>query len=71
MDIKKYKEMYNHLLQRYQDGINYITDHTEKVDDYVKDINEIQSVAEFFLKEIMRKQKVSKDEILGGFKIEQ
>lgn len=71
MDIKKYKEMYNHLLQRYQDGINYITDHPEKADDYVKDINEIQSVAEFFLKEIMRKQKVSKDEILGGFKIEQ
>ncbi len=71
MDIKKYKEMYNHLLQRYLDGINYITDHPEKVDDYVKDINEIQSVAEFFLKEIMRKQKVSKDEILGGFKIEQ
>ena len=71
MDIKKYKEMYNHLLQRYQDGINYITNNPDKVDDYVKDINEIQSVAEFFLKEIMRKQKVSKDEILGGFKIEQ
>lgn len=71
MDIKKYKEMYNHLLQRYQDGINYITDHPEKADDYVKDINEIQSVAEFFLKEIMRKQNVSKEEVLGGFKIEQ
>lgn len=42
MDIKKYKEMYNHLLKRYQDGINYITDHPEKADDYVKDINEIQ-----------------------------
>ncbi len=64
MDIKKYKEMYNHLLKRYQDGINYITDHPEKADDYVEDINEIQSVAEFFLKEIMRKQNVSKDEIL-------
>ena len=71
MDIKKYKEMYNHLLKRYQDGINYITDHPEKVDNYVEYINEIQSVASFFLKEIMRKQKVSKDEILGGFKIEQ
>lgn len=71
MDIKKYKEMYNHLLKRYQDGINYITDHPEKVDNYVEYINEIQSVASFFLKEIMRKEKVSKDEMLGGFKIEQ
>lgn len=71
MDIKKYKEMYNHLLKRYQDGINYITDHPEKADDYTENINEIQSVAEFFLKEIMRKQNVSKEEVLGGFKIEQ
>lgn len=71
MDIKKYKEMYNHLLKRYQDGINYITDHPEKVDNYVEYINEIESVASFFLKEIMRKEKVSKDEMLGGFKIEQ
>ena len=71
MDIKKYKEMYNHLLKRYQDGIYYITDHPEKVDNYVEYINEIQSVASFFLKEIMRKEKVSKDEMLGGFKIEQ
>ncbi|HJJ11782.1 MAG TPA: hypothetical protein OIM48_00475 [Clostridiaceae bacterium] len=71
MNIKKYKEMYNHLLKRYQDGINYITNNPDKADDYVEDINEMQSVAEFFLKEIMRKQNVSKDEILGGFKIEQ
>lgn len=71
MDIKKYKEMYNHLLKRYQDGINYITNNPDKADDYVEDINEMQSVTEFFLKEIMRKQNVSKDEILGGFKIEQ
>lgn len=63
--------MYNHLLKRYQDGINYITNNPDKADDYVEDINEMQSVAEFFLKEIMRKQNVSKDEILGGFKIEQ
>lgn len=71
MDIKKYKEMYNHLLKRYQDGINYITNNPDKADDYVEDINKMQEVASFFLKEIMRKEEVSKDEILGGFKIEQ
>ena len=71
MDIKKYKEMYNHLLKRYQDGINYITNNPDKADDYVEDINKMQEIASFFLKEIMRKEEVSKDEILGGFKIEQ
>lgn len=71
MDIKKYKEMYNHLLKRYQNGINYITEHPDKADDYVEDINKMQEIASFFLKEIMRKEEVSKDEILGGFKIEQ
>ena len=70
MDIKKYKEMYNHLLARHYNGINYITEHPEKADDYVEDINKIQEVASFFLKEIMRKEEVSKDEIIGGFKFE-
>ena len=67
--MKKLKERYNYLLNRYYNGCNYIEEHPEQLDKYFDKIMEFKNEIEKILDEIQKVEKVSEKEILGGFKI--
>lgn len=60
---------YNHILNRYYNGCNYIEAHPTEYDKYIENIEEFKAQMEDLLTEIEKKQKVTDDEKLGGFEI--
>lgn len=67
--MKELKEKYNYILNRYYNGCNYIEEHPEQFDKYFDKIMEFKNEIEKILDEIQKTEKVSEEDILGGFKI--
>lgn len=61
---------YNHYLNRYYNGCNYLQEHPNEFDKYIKELTNIKENLEVLISEIMEQQEVIEDEILGGFALE-
>lgn len=58
---------YNHNLNRYYNGCNYLEKNPEKFDKYIGELKEIEGTLEILLTEIEKQQKVTESERLDGF----
>lgn len=67
--VEEKKIEYNYILNRYYNGCNYIEEHPDEFDKYIDKIMNFKNELENILEEIQKKQQVSENEILGGFKI--
>ena len=65
MKIKQLKQQYNHLLQRYYNGCNYIEEHIEEAEKYLPKVLELLDS----LNKILQQIPAMKGEIINGFKI--
>lgn len=65
--LEELKWNYNYNLGRYYNGISYLEKHPKQVDKWIPEILEIKTNIDILLKEIMKQQNVSKEEILTGF----
>lgn len=62
------KKQYNHILQRYYNGCNYIEEHLEESDKYLPIVCELLKKLNKIIKKIGN---MTEKEILEGFNIEQ
>ena len=60
---------YNHTLNRYYNGCNYIEEHLEEADKYLPVVLELLGKINNLLEKIQKKQLISEAEILGGFEL--
>lgn len=60
---------YNHTLNRYYNGCNYIEEHSEEADKYLPVVLELLGKINNLLEKIQKKQLISEAEILGGFEL--
>ena len=60
---------YNHTLNRYYNGCNYIEEHSEEADKYLPVVLELLEKINNLLEQIQKKQLISEAEILGGFEL--
>lgn len=67
--VEELKSEYNHILNRYYNGCNYVVVHPDEFDKYINKIMEFKAKLDKLITQIEKKQNVSKNEILGGFKI--
>lgn len=67
--MEKLKKQYNYLLNRYYNGCNYIEENPDQFNKYINKIMDFKEELENILEKIQNEQKVSEEEILGGFKI--
>lgn len=67
--VEELKMRYNYFLNRYYNGCNYIEEYPEQFDKYIKNIEGFKEELDRLITKIEKKQKISIDEILGGFKI--
>ena len=63
------KMKYNYILNRYYNGCNYLEENPDQFNKYINKIMDFKKELENILEKIQNKQKVSEEEILGGFKI--
>lgn len=61
---------YNHSLNRYYNGCNYLQEHPDEFDKYIEELTSIKENLEILISEIMEQQEVTENEILGGFALE-
>lgn len=69
-ELHELKWNYNHNLNRYYNGCNYIEQNKQYTDKYLGELLSIKENLEILLTEIMENEKVSEEEILNGFKLE-
>lgn len=69
--LSELKWNYNYNLNRYYKGCKYCETHKEETDKWLPKILEIKNNLDLFLTEIQKYQKVSKEEILNGFRKEE
>lgn len=69
-ELHELKWNYNHNLNRYYNGCNYIEQNKQDTDKYLAELLSIKENLEIILTEIMENEKVSEEEILNGFKLE-
>ncbi len=67
--MEKLKKQYNYLLNRYYNGCNYIEENPDQFNKYINKIMDFKEELENILEKIQNEQKVSEEEILGGFKV--
>ena len=60
---------YNHTLNRYYNGCNYIEEYSEEADKYLPAVLEVLGKLNNLLEQIQKKQLISEAEILGGFEL--
>lgn len=60
---------YNHTLNRYYNGCNYVEEHSEEADKYLPVVLELLEKINNLLEQIQKKQLISEGEILGGFEL--
>lgn len=60
---------YNYNLNRYYNGCNYISANGENADKYYNELFDILDNLNLLLKEIMKEEDITENEILNGFKI--
>lgn len=69
-DLQILKKQYNHYLNRYYNGCNYLSEHPEDFDKYIGDLTQIKDNIENLLNQIIdNKVKVTTKEILEGFSL--
>lgn len=66
-DLVTLKQEYNHNLNRYYNGCNYLSDNPEKFDQYIRELEKIKENINDTLEQIMKNIKVTEKEILEGF----
>ena len=69
VELKQIKWEYNNILNRYYNGCNYLIDNPDEFDKYINIITELKNRIDELLNIIMKQQRVTEDEILGGFTI--
>lgn len=60
---------YNNNLRRYYNGCNYLEEHPNEFEQYIDELMRIKENLEILLSEIEEEQKVTGQEILGGFEL--
>lgn len=68
--INDLKYNYNHYLKRYENGCNYLGEHTDEIDKWLPELMEIMEILSSLLEEIQKYEKINSDDILNGFKLE-
>lgn len=63
--MNKLKQEYNHTLQRYYNGCNYIEEHIQEADKYLPKVLELLDT----LNQILKRIPATEEEILNGFKV--
>jgi len=67
--VEELKMKYNYILNRYYNGCNYIEEKPEEFNKYIDKIMKFKEELETLLEKIERIQRISEEEILGGFRI--
>lgn len=68
-EIMSLKKLYNHSLERYCNGCNYIMEHGEEADKWINMLLSILEDMNIYLDEIEKTVDVSDDEKLNGFNV--
>lgn len=69
-DLNELKMDYNFNLNRFYNGCNYIDEHPEDCDKYLNELFKVYNKVNELIEEIEKYQKVTSDEVLGGFAID-
>lgn len=69
-DLKELKMDYNFNLNRLYNGCNYLDEHPEDCDKYLEELFKVYNKVDVIIKQIEKYQKVTSDEVLGGFVID-
>lgn len=67
--VEELKMAYNYILNRYYNGCNYVEENPEEFDKYIGEIMKFKTKLDEILTKIEKHEKISKNEILQGFKI--
>ena len=69
-DLKELKMDYNFNLNRLYNGCNYLDEHPEDCDKYLNELFKVYNKVDVIIRQIEKYQKVTSDEVLGGFAID-
>lgn len=69
-DLKELKMDYNFNLNRLYNGCNYLDEHPEDCDKYLNELFKVYNKVDAIIRQIEKYQKVTSDEVLGGFAID-
>lgn len=67
--LEELKIDYNFNLNRLYNGCNYLDEHPEDCDKYLNELFKIYNKVDVIIRQIEKYQKVTSDEVLGGFEI--
>lgn len=67
--LEELKMDYNFNLNRLYNGCNYLDEHPEDCDKYLNELFKIYNKVDVIIRQIEKYQKVTSDEVLGGFEI--
>lgn len=67
--LEELKMDYNFNLNRLYNGCNYLDEHPEDCDKYLKELFKVYNKVDVIIRQIEKYQKVTSDEVLGGFEI--
>lgn len=68
--LEELKMDYNFNLNRLYNGCNYLDEHPEECDKYLDELFKIYNKVDVIIRKIEKYQKVTSDEVLGGFVID-
>lgn len=69
VNLEELKMDYNFNLNRLYNGCNYLDEHPEDCDKYLNELFKVYNKVDVIIKQIEKYQKVTSDEVLGGFEI--
>ena len=67
--LEELKMDYNFNLNRLYNGCNYLDEHPEDCDKYLNELFKVYNKVDVIIRKIEKYQKVTSDEVLGGFEI--
>ena len=67
--LEELKMDYNFNLNRLYNGCNYLDEHPEDCDKYLNELFKVYNKIDVIIRQIEKYQKVTSDEVLGGFEI--
>lgn len=68
--LEELKMDYNFNLNRLYNGCNYLDEHPEDCDKYLNELFKVYNKVDVIIRQIEKYQKVTSDEVLGGFTID-
>lgn len=68
--LEELKMDYNFNLNRLYNGCNYLDEHPEDCDKYLNELFKVYNKVDVIIRQIEKYQKVTSDEVLGGFAID-